>query len=210
MTLIAIFSGAKVLAELRQQIQRILNFVHSLTRIISGGISIILGFCEHFRILFPNSKYRATVGLGHILLVIRPSERMIPWPLVKVECVEEDLTIQQFSDRDVLLEKKVEILQENETGDEIVLVLDHVVDHDVDRLDLIIFQGAIDRRNIVIHICCIFSLFLRLLFLGHFIFVDDRVFLVKVLFVFAPQKTCYRTAVKRKQGHHVGAVQLQE
>ena len=101
----SVISRAEVLTKLRQQVQRILNFVDFSVWVFWASISIISRLRKHVCILFSNSEDRSTVGFGHLLFIAKSRKRMITRPFIKVKRVVEDVTIEQLPHRNLLFEK---------------------------------------------------------------------------------------------------------
>lgn len=73
---------------------------------------------------------------------------MVGWPLVEVEFKVEDLALQQRKNLDVDFEYLGQVLEEEEGGREVVLVLDYVVDDQLHALHLVVLQSVVNRRPV--------------------------------------------------------------
>ena len=70
-------------------------------------------------------------------------------PLVQVELVEEDVRLKQFDHGDFPLDKLDQVVLKQMEEAELVLVLDNVVNHEADRLELVLLQSLVDSRLLV-------------------------------------------------------------
>ena len=71
---------------------------------------------------------------------------MLTWPLIKIKSVVQDAGLQKGSENDSLVQEIYEVFEEQKLVDIVVLVLHHIVDHQVHRSDLVILEGDIDWR----------------------------------------------------------------
>ena len=99
---------------------------------------------------------------------------MVPWPSIKIKRHVENVRLHNTFDRDGLLNQNWQVFLEDKAGDVTVLVLYDVINDVVYSSDLIVLQSHIDAVGVEEPVT---------VFLLQFVFIDDRILLVKVLFI---------------------------
>ena len=112
-------------------------------------------------------------------MVVRPKQllliHVVSRPSIKIKRHVKYVRLHNAFDRDGLLNQNWQILLEDEAGDVTILILYDVFNDVVHSSDLVVLQSNINAIGVEETIPA---------FLFQFVFIDDRVLLVKVLFIF--------------------------
>ena len=121
-------------------------------------------------------------------------------PLIVVELVLEDFTVEKRTYQNTFLNQNVNILQEQEGADVVILVLDDVLNDIPHCSNLIVLQGTINCRSVE-------KLTFVVRFLD-FVFVKDRKLGLEHLLMLVAQELLHGATVEGEDTYHVGTVKL--
>ena len=149
-------------------------------------IDLIHGYniWEHYPIAVPHIEIWAIVWSDAVLRV-----EVIWWPVVVIKHHVEDIASQQVVHWDSFLNKDRQLLCKKIAGDKIILILDNVLDDLTHGMDLVVLQSILDCVSVVVAVT---------VFLQHFVFVNDWVFLREELVVVFTQEEFHRLRIKTK------------
>mmetsp|Transcript_797 Transcript_797/g.995 ORF Transcript_797/g.995 Transcript_797/m.995 type:complete len:222 (-) Transcript_797:509-1174(-) len=173
--LVALCVVADVLADERQQDDRVLDLVDLITGdvLLHAIFTLVdvfeLLLLEHALVLAAQDVDGIIVG-AEDLGVVGVGAR----PLVVVEVVAEDLAVEERLDFDSLVDDVGQVLEEEVATGEVVLVLHYVLNNLTNSLDLVVPEGVVDGRPVEILLVLDWPLL-------DFVLVEDGVPLVEVL-----------------------------
>ena len=117
---------------------------------------------------------------------------MVSWPSIEIKLQVEDVRFKNALDFDIFLNQDLQILEEQEAGYIVVLILDNVINDDVDCPNLIVLKSNINTIGVEEA---------RTIFLLKLVLVDDREFFIEVLSVVRAQESCHHLTIKCKESH---------
>lgn len=123
----------------RQQIEIILDLVISIVDVVF--IVIVLQTpLKKFVVALANVEYAIVIRKDQFFQVWVSS-----WPLLKLKLINEDFGAKKLVHLDTFAHQLADVVSEEESGDEVVLVLHDVINHNTHSPHLIIFHGCIYR-----------------------------------------------------------------
>lgn len=73
---------------------------------------------------------------------------MVSWPSIEIKLQVEDVRFKNALDFDIFLNQDLQILEEQEAGYIVVLILDNVINDDVDCPNLIVLKSNINTIGV--------------------------------------------------------------
>ena len=205
---ILILYHLNILAETRYEVDGVFNFVNWCTFDVLAINRLKILLREYFSVLTKQSEKAAIVRSDFVgvIGVIRRPFIVVNRNLENVRLMILHLAkfirfiANQFVNIDSFFHHVGQVLAEQVTGYEVVLVLADIIYHEIDCFDLIILQSIVD--------CCVVKVTLFLVSLWNLCSINHRVFRIKKFWVIITQKVLHRSTIKRQYWNHIRSVQL--
>jgi hypothetical protein len=114
---------------------------------------------------------------------------MLTWPLVKIECVVQNVRIQKISNVDTFFNDCVQVVKEKVMRNETVLIITKVGNDSFTSTILIEVDSSVQSISIAEFLLFMFSFI-------HFIFVEDWILCLKQVLKLITKQICHTSGVK--------------